>query len=103
MTKHNVLQIEQSGKGIPYGGTGEIRPDGYANHGFKNLKGALQRLEDIPELQRDAELRHLVAAINGPETGLLSIGCLSAPVDDERGPPRERLHRVRLQLGRTDR
>lgn len=85
VTRFAVLQIDNSAKGIPYGGTGEVRQDGHANYGFRNLKGALHRIEEIPELSGDASLRELVRRINGPETGLLSIGCLSAPVAEEQG------------------
>lgn len=81
----NGLTIDQSGKGIPYGGTGEPREDGHANHGFKNLKGEPGKLDEIPELKEDGALRDLIKAINEPETGLFSVGCLSAPVDDGRG------------------
>lgn len=84
MTRFAVLQIDNTGKGIPYG-AGGIRADGHTNYGFRNLKGALHRIEEIPELIGDLALRELVTRINGPETGLLSIGCLSAPVSDEQG------------------
>lgn len=81
----NVLTINHDGKGIPYGGSGEPREDGSANYGFKNLKGALERLSEIPELEADAALFSLIEAINQPDTGLLSIGCVSGAVADERG------------------
>lgn len=77
------LSITHSGKGIPYGPAD--REDGGRNHGFKNLKGQLHLLCDIPELQEDPALHALVAAINDSRTGLLSIGCLSAPVHDANG------------------
>lgn len=76
----NSLAISNSGKGIPYGGIGEARADGSENHGFRLLKGSLERLSEIPELREDDALRDLVAAINAPETGLLSVGCGSYPV-----------------------
>lgn len=85
MTVANYLGISGMGKGIPYGGSGEIRPDGDANYGFKNLKAALDLLEEIPELARDPALRELVRTVNGPSTGLLTIGCVSAPIRDESG------------------
>lgn len=81
----NYLAIKQSGKGIPYGGQGQIRPDGDANYGFKNLKGELENLNQIPELQRDHALYELVRAINQPETGLLSVGCTSGSVHQDDG------------------
>ncbi|WP_125990137.1 hypothetical protein [Sphingobium yanoikuyae] len=81
----NALQISQEGKGIPYGGTGEIREDGDANYGFKNLKGRPDRLADIPELARDEALHDLVASLNAPESAFGSVGCVSALVDESEG------------------
>jgi len=81
----NGLQINHSGKGIPYGGVGKLRPDGDANYGFKNLKTCPEQIADVPELQRDPALRELVRTINAPETGLLSVGCVSGPVEDTQG------------------
>jgi hypothetical protein len=79
------LEISHRPKAIPYGGSGIRRSDGGANFGFKNLKGYPEFLDDVPELKRDAALRLLVSAINAPETATFSIGCLSAPVEDEHG------------------
>ncbi|WP_243288736.1 hypothetical protein [Geothrix terrae] len=81
----NTLEIGQKGKGIPYGGLGEIREDGDANYGFKYLKGNEQLLGEIPELKRDEALHRLVRAINSNHTGLFSVGCVSGIVQDERG------------------
>ena len=79
------LTIGHGGKGIPYGGHGDVRPDGTANHGFKYLKGELDRLSEVPELKEDPNLYDLVYAINRSETGLLSVGCGYWPVEDDRG------------------
>lgn len=81
----NVLQISQEGKGIPYAGTGEIRDDGDANYGFKNLKGRLDLLADVPELARDEALRDLVASLNAAGSAFGSVGCVSALVDEGEG------------------
>jgi hypothetical protein len=72
------LTIGHGGKGIPYGGyhNGEMNDDGTAkNRGFKNLKGRPHLLERVPELSENPGLYELVAAINQPETGLVSVGC----------------------------
>lgn len=81
----NRLEIVHKHKPIPYGGDGLLRDDGDANYGFKMIKGHPELLTQIPELQRDAELLNLVSAINDPETGLFSVGCVSAPVRDQNG------------------
>ena len=73
----NYLSIKHEHKTVPYGGTGEMRPDGDANYGFKNLKGNPQLMEAVPELIKDPALMALAQAINAPDTGLCSIGCVS--------------------------
>lgn len=86
MIKHsNHLSIRHRDKPIPYGGDGVLREDGDANHGFKYVKGDDAALHAIPELAKDSALLALALAINSPQTGLFSIGCVSGPVDDERG------------------
>ncbi|MER8457670.1 hypothetical protein NKH24_16435 [Mesorhizobium sp. M1300] len=81
----NELSIDHRPKGIPYGPTG-LRPDRSENFGFKNLKGELHRLAEIPELAEDPALYGLVSKINQPETGLLTIGCVSGPaINEDRG------------------
>jgi hypothetical protein len=82
------MTIRHHFKGIPYGGNGEVRPDGGANYGFKNLKGNLHLLADVPELKEDHALYDVVSAINQPSTGLLSVGCVSGAVVDEHGHAR---------------
>lgn len=81
----NVLIIDQSGKGIPYGGTGELRPDGNANYGFKNLKGHPERIATIPELEADDALRDIVTSINLPGSAFATVGSGSWPVDEDEG------------------
>jgi len=84
-TYSNYLTIRHRGKGIPYGGNGEIREDGDANYGFKYVKGNETALRQIPELARDPALLQLALAINASTTGLFTVGCVSGPVDDDRG------------------
>lgn len=84
-TYQNYLEINHHHKPIPYGGFGEVRDDGEANHGFKYVKGNDAALCLIPELARDAVLLELARSINAPETGLFSVGCLSLPVNDANG------------------
>jgi hypothetical protein len=81
----NQLSLNHEPKGVPYGGLGEIRGDGDANYGFKDIKGNNALLLEIPELKRDHGLMSLVHAINAPHTGLFSVGCVSGPVEDEYG------------------
>jgi len=76
----NQLSISYRGKGIPYGGAEEPRPDGGQNHGFVCLKGRTDLIDSIPELQGERALRSLVLALNAKETALFTIGCLSAEV-----------------------
>ncbi|MEX3917854.1 hypothetical protein AB4Y43_16680 [Paraburkholderia sp. BR10872] len=83
MNYQNYLCINQKHKPIPYGGDGVPREDGEANYGFVCLKGALDRVDSVPELARDASLRRLAIAANGDETALLSVGCLSSAVAEE--------------------
>ena len=45
------LSIKNGGKGIPYGGADEDRPDGSRNHGFKPLKLNPADIAAIPEAQ----------------------------------------------------
>ncbi|HUW37112.1 MAG TPA: hypothetical protein VMV91_07240 [Rhodocyclaceae bacterium] len=81
----NQLSLNHKHKGVPYGGSGEIREDGDANYGFKDIKGNNALLLDIPELKRDRGLMRLIQAINAPHTGLFSVGCVSGPVADKHG------------------
>jgi hypothetical protein len=79
----NYLSLNHEHKTIPYGGTGEVREDGDANYGFRDIKGDNTLLSSIPELQRDAALMALVQAINAPQTGIFSIGCVSHNIEDK--------------------
>lgn len=81
----NALQIAQGGKGIPYGGSGDVRADGDANYGFKNLKGKQERCVEIPELACDEPLCDLVTSLNEAQSAFATVGCVSAPVEDEQG------------------
>lgn len=81
----NYLTIGDGGKGIPYGGDGVLRKDGDANFGFRCLKGHLERLDGVPELVRDPALRDLLEIINGADSPMFSIGCVSGPVERKNG------------------
>ena len=81
----NILVMAHKSKGIPYWGSGKPRSDGDMNYGFQDLKGQPELLDDVPELQTDAALRSLMAAISGRGIGLFSVGCLSAMIHDEHG------------------
>jgi hypothetical protein len=73
----NLLSVSPLGKAIPYAGTGEPRPDGGANFGFKDLKGKPERLGDVPETQEDRALADVMRAINAAHTGVFSIASMS--------------------------
>lgn len=81
----NQLSLNQKHKVVPYGGSGEIREDGDANYGFKDIKGNPALLLEIPELKLDRQLMGLVHAIGNSQTGIFSIGCVSGPVEDQNG------------------
>jgi hypothetical protein len=81
----NMLALDHKPKGIPYGGAGEMRPDGDANYGFKDIKGRPDLLPTIPELARDPALLEAIGVINQPNTGLFSIGCASSLTTDSDG------------------
>jgi hypothetical protein len=78
----NHLSLRHDPKAVPYGGAGETREDGEANHGFKNLLRNPELLEAVPELASDDALRMLVVSLNRPEGGTFSIGCLSADITE---------------------
>jgi hypothetical protein len=79
----NYLSLNHEHKTVPYGGRGELREDGDANYGFRDVKGDNSLLHEIPELKRDPALMALVRAINVPQTGIFSIGCVSDSVEDK--------------------
>jgi hypothetical protein len=78
----STLELGHGAKGIPYGGFGEVRPDGGANHGFKDLKSNLEAIGTVPELVDDPALMTLMFAINQPMTGLFSVGCASGDIEE---------------------
>ena len=84
-TYGNSLSVRWRPKAVPYGGTGEARPDGTANYGFRNLKGNVAGIQEVPELAEDTALATLVAAMARRECGLFSIGCTSGDVADHDG------------------
>lgn len=79
----NYLSLKQEYKTIPYGGSGNVREDGDANYGFKDLKGNNKLIDKIPELKRDPALMELIRVINSQQTGIFSIGCVSDIYEDD--------------------
>jgi hypothetical protein len=77
----NYFAILRGGKGIPYGSG--ARSEGTFNHGFRPLKGKLSEIDVVPEAIEDSALRRLLEKINGQDTRLFSVGCMSADVDDD--------------------
>lgn len=73
----NRLSVSPLGKAIPYAGTGEARPDGGANFGFKDLKGRPEAFDEVPEAADDPALAAVIRAINAPHTGVFSIASMS--------------------------
>lgn len=84
MNHLNDLTISHDAKAIPYD-QGVRRDDGAQNFGFLDLKTNPKAMLNIAELKADADLMRLVAAINGPETGLMTIGCSSGVVAEASG------------------
>lgn len=79
----NYLLISDRGKAIPY--PPAERPDGQKNHGFRSLKGRPEAVADIPECAESAALRSLLLEVNDAKTGVFTVGCLCAPVEEEQG------------------
>jgi hypothetical protein len=72
------LSIKNGGKGIPYGGASEDRPDGSRNHGFKRLRSKLGEIAAIPEAQGIAALENALIALNAPASPFFTVGCEKA-------------------------
>lgn len=70
-----VFTIKPGGKGVPYGGRGELREDGSANYGFKALKGKPEEAVLINEVQDEEHFRNALVAINGLDTPFFTVGC----------------------------
>lgn len=70
-----MLTIRNRGKGVPYGGRGELREDGSANYGFKPLKGKPEEAARIPEVQDEEHFRDALVAINDLSTAFFTVGC----------------------------
>ncbi len=79
------LSIKDGGKGIPYGGTGEDRPGGSRNHGFKSLKSNPEEIAAIPEAQRFGALTRALVAMNTADSPFLTVGCEKAFGSNESG------------------
>ena len=72
------LSIKNGGKGVPYGGADEDRPDGSRNFGFKNLRSNPEEIEVIPEAQNVPALKNALRVLNAPESPFFTIGCEKA-------------------------
>ncbi len=72
------LSIKNGGKGIPYGGADEDRPDGSRNHGFKPPKTNPAEISAIPEIQGIAALKNALIALNAAESPFFTVGCEKA-------------------------
>jgi hypothetical protein len=72
------LSIKNGGKGIPYGGALEDRPDGSRNHGFKPLKTNPAEIAVIPEIQGITALENAIIALNAPDSPFFTVGCEKA-------------------------
>lgn len=84
----NLLSVSPLGKAIPYAGSDEVRPDGGVNHGFTDIKGHPERLDEVPESRDDPSLAHLMRTISAPDTGVFSIASMSEVESCDRGVQR---------------
>jgi len=84
----NLLSVTPLGKAIPYAGSDEARPDGGVNHGFTDIKGHPERLDEVPESRDDPSLAHLMRTIGAPDTGVFSIASMSEVESSDRGVQR---------------
>jgi hypothetical protein len=72
------LSIKDGGKGIPYGGANEDRPDGSRNHGFKSLKSNPEEIAAVPEAQGITALKNALIALNAADSPFFTVGCEKA-------------------------
>lgn len=72
------LSMKNGGKGIPYGGADEDRPDGSRNHGFKPLKSNPAEIIAIPEAQGITALMNALIALNAADSPFFTVGCEKA-------------------------
>jgi hypothetical protein len=72
------LSIKNGGKGIPYGGADEDRPDGSRNHGFKRLKSNQGEIATVPEASGITALENALVALNAPASPFFTVGCEKA-------------------------
>ena len=78
----NILYIDGQGKTVPYQAPLDKASTGI---GFINLKTQPDTIDNIPEALNDADLYSALGQINGPETGVFSIGCHGEQLEDENG------------------
>ena len=79
------LSIKNGGKGIPYGGAHEDRPDGSRNHGFKPLKSNPAEIAVIPEAQGITALKNALIALNAANSPFFTVGCEKASGENDSG------------------
>lgn len=79
----NLLSVRQDPKAVPYAPAD--REGGARNHGFQDLKGRPERVGTVPEAIQEPALAELLRVLSAPACGLFSVGCVSGPVQDERG------------------
>jgi hypothetical protein len=72
------LSIRNGGKGVPYGGADEDRPDGARNYGFKPLKSNPAEITLIPEAQGIPALKNALIVLNAENSPFFTIGCEKA-------------------------
>jgi len=72
------LSIKDGGKGIPYGGANEDRPDGSRNHGFRPLKSNPEEIGAVPEAQGITALKNALIALNAADSPFVTVGCEKA-------------------------
>jgi hypothetical protein len=80
-----ILSIKNGGKGIPYGGANEDRPDGSRNHGFKPLRTNQGEIATIPEAIGITALENALIALNAPTSPFFTVGCEKAFGKNESG------------------
>ena len=79
------LSIRNGGKGVPYGGADEDRPDGSRNYGFKPLKSNPAEIASIREAQGIPALKNALVVLNAENSPFFTIGCEKASGKNDSG------------------
>jgi hypothetical protein len=74
---------------VPYGPVD--RPEGGRNHGYMRIKDDPAMVERIPEAAGYPELASLLAAVNGPDSPIESVGCEKSVLPVDKGDARVQL------------